>query len=129
MKKVFFATMLAISIINFSFTEDTNPLIGRWEWSTKHVEGPLTILAVFKTNGIYDGFANKKNFVTGTYQVKHDTLFIADPICNAKYNATYKLKFFGKQDSVQFNVIQDTCAQRRKGIDGFVYKRLPAAKK
>jgi len=108
----------------FSYPEETNPLVGRWEWTRVYPEGPLSILAVFRSNGTYDGFANKKSFVSGTYSVKHDTLFISDPVCNSKYSGTYKLTFLGQRDSVRFNVIQDTCKGRRGGVNGMVYKQV-----
>jgi hypothetical protein len=128
MKKALITSLLAIAVISYSFIDESNPLVGKWEWSKKFKDGPLTVLAVFKVNGTYDGFANKKSFVSGTYKVVKDTLFIADPLCNSKYMATYKLKFFGNKDSVQFNVIQDTCAQRRNSVNGFIYKKVLTAK-
>lgn len=124
MKKSIVLSLLVICLLSAAFREDPDPLAGRWEWHHVFKEGPMTILAVFRTNGTYDGFANKKAFVTGTYKVKHDTLYISDATCNAKYTGMYKLKFFGARDSVQFKVIQDTCRGRRKGVDGFTYKRI-----
>jgi len=119
---------MAMALISFSFTNENNPLVGRWEFATKYQESTLNILTVFKADGTFDLFANKKPLVTGTYQVKHDTLFIADALCNANYSATYKLKFFGKQDSVQFNVIQDTCIRRKTSVNGVTYKNALAVK-
>lgn len=128
MRNLLLLSLLVVLLFSSSFREDTNPLLGRWEWSHVYKEGPVTILAVFKANGVYDGFANKKAFVSGTYKVKNDTLYISDAICNSKYQGTYKLKFFGNRDSVKFDVLQDTCSGRKQGIDGTVYKHIKASK-
>lgn len=111
-----------------SFTRDTNPLAGKWEYSGIFKGDPFKLLAIFRTNGTFDGFINKKEFVSGTYHLKHDTLYISDPTCNVKYEGTYQVEFFGHLDSLKFHVIQDTCVGRREGTDGLLFKKLPVSR-
>jgi hypothetical protein len=130
MKK--FHLLITIIVVLFSitgFTIDTNPLVGKWQHSGKSQGQAFDLMAIFRANGTYDGFINKKEFVSGVYHMNHDTLYIADATCNDKYNGTYKIEFFGKLDSLKFHVIQDTCVGRRQGTDGKVFKKLVTAGK
>jgi hypothetical protein len=126
-------SLLSISIVillsTLSFIIDTNPLVGKWEYSSTYQGSPYKLLAIFRNNGTYDGFINKKEFVSGTYHINHDTLYIADPTCNAKYEGKYKVEFFGQHDSLKFHVIQDTCVGRREGTDGKLFKNVTRAAK
>jgi hypothetical protein len=122
MKKLLLAGLLMTTAFCYSFVDDVNSIVGRWEHVFK--DGPVNFLVVFKPDGTYDGFANKKAFLNGTYKMKQDTLYIYDPTCNINYAGIYKIEYFGKQDSLKFHVIQDTCRGRREGADGLVYKRL-----
>lgn len=124
MKKTLFIIALALIICSFKLTADTNPLPGKWESKTVYKGGPLTIMLLFRADGTYDGFANKKTFVNGTYRVKKDTIFIADPICNSKYDGKYKLTIYGDKDSVRFDVIADSCKARVEGANGFTFKKV-----
>jgi hypothetical protein len=105
-----------------------NPLVGRWEYTSAKPGAPFKLLAVFRANGTFDGFINKKEFVSGTYRMKLDTLYIADPTCNVQYKGVYKVEFFGQRDSLKFHVIRDTCTGRREGTDGFLFKNVSTAK-
>ncbi|MFC3560558.1 hypothetical protein [Pedobacter jamesrossensis] len=124
MKKTLFIIALALVISSFKLIGEPNPLLGKWESKTVYKEGPLTIMLLFRADGTYDGFANKKTFVNGTYHVDKDTIFIADPICNSKYNGKYKLTLYGEKDSVRFDVITDSCKARVQGANGFTFKRV-----
>jgi len=122
---IFVSVLLPVT----AFTIDDNPLLGKWEHSGKSQGQPFNLMAIFRANGTYDGFINKKEFVSGVYHMNHDTLYIADATCNDKYNGTYKMEFFGKLDSLKFHVIQDTCVGRRQATDGKVFKKLVTAGK
>ncbi|SDH15051.1 hypothetical protein [Mucilaginibacter gossypii] len=112
-----------------SFTSQTNPLVGKWENSGVFKGDPYKFLAIFRANGSFDGFMNNKEFVSGTYHMNHDTLYMSDPTCNAKYEGKYKVEFFGQLDSLKFHVIQDTCKGRVEGTNGFLFKRVRQAVK
>jgi len=124
MKKIVLSSLLAFIVLSaFKLTDGPNPLVGRWE-NTRIFQGStISLIGNFKADGSYSGFINNKAFVTGKYQMKHDTLYIGDNTCGLNYTGTYKVQFFG-QDSLKFHVIQDTCQGRREGTDNFMFKKL-----
>jgi hypothetical protein len=124
MKKLSLLSLPGIILLSaFALINDANPLQGRWENTRMYQGRPMSLIGDFRADGTYSGFINKKVFVTGNYQVKHDTLFIYDITCNITYAGTYKIHFFG-QDSLKFQVILDTCSGRREGTSGFLFKKL-----
>ena len=130
MKRNYLLSILCIAIFAIiSFTSDTNSLVGKWEYSGQYQGGPFKLLAIFRSNGTFDGFINKKEFVSGMYRMQHDTLYISDPTCNAKYEGTYKVEYFGQLDSMKFHVIQDTCTGRKKGTDNKLFKKITTPNK
>lgn len=124
MKKIILFSLLALVVLSaFKLIDGPNPLVGRWE-NTRIFQGSkISLIGNFKADGSYSGFINKKAFVTGKYQMKHDTLYIDDSTCGAGYSGTYKVQFFG-QDSLKFHVIKDTCQGRREGTDNFLFRKL-----
>jgi hypothetical protein len=108
----------------FKLMDDLSPIQGRWETSSVYQGQPFSFLFVFRNNGNYDGFLNKKTFVSGTYQLKHDTLYISDPICNSAYQGSYKVQYHGQLDSLTFHLIQDTCGGRQEGMDRITFKKV-----
>ncbi|SDD97514.1 hypothetical protein SAMN05216464_103213 [Mucilaginibacter pineti] len=130
MKKFYlFSTLAVILFSAVAFTSDTNLLVGKWEYSSTYQGGPFKLLAIFRANGTFDGFINKKEFVSGTYHMNHDTLYMSDPTCNAKYEGVYKVEFFGQRDSLKFHVVQDTCAGRREGTNDKLFRKVINAAK
>jgi hypothetical protein len=130
MKKLRFFSLLAVVLFSaFKITDTPSPILGRWELKGIDQGQPFSFLVVFRTNGNYDGFVNKKTFVSGTFHMKHDTLYIADSICNSAYEGMYKVQYHGQQDSLTFHVIRDTCRARREGSDGFTFKKVRAGAK
>lgn len=130
MKKLMLLSLLAImSLTAFIINDEPSPIVGRWEFRSIAQGSPFSFLVVFRSNGKYDGFMNKKTFVSGTYHMKQDTLFISDPICSSAYQGTYKVEYHGKVDSLTFHVILDTCRTRREGSDGFTYKKVTSTGK
>jgi hypothetical protein len=124
MKKIISSCLLAFVVLSaFKLSNEPNPLVGRWENTRLFQGSKISLIGNFKADGSYSGFINKKAFVTGKYQMKHDTLYIGDNTCGLEYTGTYKVQFFG-QDSLKFHVIQDTCTGRREGTDNFLFKKL-----
>jgi hypothetical protein len=124
MKTTLITGLLALMLsYAFKLTDGPNLLIGRWENIRTYRGSKISLVGNFKVDGSYSGFINHKAFVTGKYQLKHDTLYIDDSTCGAGYLGTYKVQFFG-QDSLKFHVIQDTCQYRREGTNGFLFKKL-----
>jgi hypothetical protein len=130
MRKKYLLSICSIVLLAIvSFTIDTNPLVGKWENSSVFKGDPYKFLAIFRSNGTFDGFMNNKEFVSGTYHMNHDTLYMSDPTCNSKYEGRYKVEFFGQIDSLKFHVIQDTCKGRVEGTDGLSFKKIHQAAK
>jgi len=129
MKKTLLLSLLALALLTaFTINNASSPIQGRWEFNSVFQGQPFSFLVIFRANGNYDGFLNKKAFVSGKYQMMHDTLYISDPICNSDYKGTYKVEFFA-QDSIKFHIIQDTCRGRREGVNNMVYKKVKATVK
>ncbi len=98
-------------------------LKGRWE--TKPSEkGNITGL-VFKADNTFEGYVNKKPFVSGTYSFNMaDTLLtIQEGGCGGT-PAIYKVNFFSDADSIRFSVVEDTCTQRKQGVQRMVLGRV-----
>lgn len=130
MKKLALFGIIAVLLSSvFAFKDEPNPVLGRWENNSIFQGKPFSFLVIFKANGNFDGFANKKIFVSGIYHMQHDTLYIADATCNSNYFGTYKINFMGQADSIQFKVIKDTCRGRVQGTDKFVFKRVKTVTK
>jgi len=124
MKKLILLGLLALVLFSaFVWPADPNPLVGKWENVRTFQGAQISLIGNFKADGSYSAFINKKVFVTGKYQMKHDTLYIDDSTCGPGYVGTYKVKFY-QQDSLRFQVIQDTCQGRREGTNNFLFKKL-----
>jgi len=121
MKKLSLFGLLAFVLLSaFATIDDSNPLLGKWENTRTYQGAAMSLLAYFKADGSYSGFVNKKVFVIGKYQLKHDTLYFND---NNNYAGTYKVQMFG-QDSLRFHVIQDTVIGRREGTNNYLFKKI-----
>lgn len=124
MKRALILSLGVIAVAAVAFTDPINPMAGRWQ---QRFSSGAMMLVNFRPDGTYDAFVNKKAFVSGKYHVRQDTVSISDESCNPDYYGTYKLHFFA-QDSVRWNVIQDTCGGRRSGTDKGTLGRVKAEK-
>jgi hypothetical protein len=109
----------AALIALFSFT-NADILTGWWE-SPISPKGNITSLR-FKEDQTFDGFINKKPFVSGTYMLKDSILTFTDNGCNGE-TAMYQLVFFHYGDSLRFSPITDNCHERRNGMSRTVLGR------
>ena len=96
-----------------------NKLIGRWE-SKPSEKGNITGV-VFK-DSTFEGYVNKKPFVTGTYKLENEILSFTDNGCEGK-SGVYKIVFFSDSDSLRFESINDSCAGRRNGMSNLILGR------
>jgi hypothetical protein len=98
-------------------------LKGRWE--TKPSEKGNVTGVVFKTDNTFEGYVNKKPFVTGTYafSAEDSVMTIQDGGC-AGVTATYKINFFSDADSMRFTAINDSCTQRKEGMQRLVLGKV-----
>jgi hypothetical protein len=98
-------------------------LTGRWE-SPLSVKGNVTGV-VFKTDNTFEGYVNKKPFVSGTYtfSAEDSMLTMQDGGC-AGITAIYKVNFFSNGDSMRFTAINDSCIQRKEGMQRLVMGKV-----
>jgi hypothetical protein len=92
-----------------------DPLSGRWE-SRPSEKGNITGV-VFKQDNMMEGYINKKPFVSGTYSFNpgDSVISFVDNGCNGM-RATYKVMFYSNSDSLRFQVIDDSCGERKNGM-------------
>ncbi|SFE06912.1 hypothetical protein [Spirosoma endophyticum] len=113
-------TLLCVAILRVGFSLLPNPMIGRWQ---QEFSDGRRALAVFRADSTLDFFVNWKASGRGRYYVQQDTLGLSYASCNGAYTGTYRLSFFA-HDSVQFSVLEDTCRERRLGMDGVTMGRV-----
>lgn len=96
-------------------------LAGRWETPVSP-NGNVTGV-VFKDDNSFEGYVNKKPFVSGKYSMKGDVMTMVDNGCDGK-TAIYKIIFFNRGDSMRFQPIQDSCEQRKEGMKRTIMGRI-----
>src|SRR6476659_10245437 len=115
MEKVLLYSALAI----LSVFIEKNKLIARWE-SKPSEKGNVTGV-VFK-DSTFEGYVNKKPFVSGVYKMEKDTFSFIDNGCEGK-RGVYKIIFFSDLDSLRFDPMLDSCDGRRAGMSRLVLGR------
>jgi len=113
--------IIAAIALMFAAASDPNPLVGRWE-TNPSPKGNVTGLYM-KADSSFEGFFNKKPFVTGTYTYRDSLLSFVDNGCN-RTRGLYKVIFFSEGDSMRFEPISDTCTERRNGMSKTIMGRL-----
>jgi hypothetical protein len=111
--------MLYSALMVFYAFAGENQLIGRWE-SKPSEKGNVTDV-VFK-DSTFEGYVNKKPFVSGVYKMEKDTFSFIDNGCEGK-RGVYKIIFFSDLDSLRFEPILDSCYGRRAGMSRLVLGR------
>ena len=107
----------ALVVLCFSMRE--NKLIGRWE-SKPSEKGNVTGV-VFK-DSTFEGYVNKKPFVSGVYKLEDDLFSFVDNGCQGK-RGLYKIILFSDSDSLRFEPIADSCTDRKNGMSRLVLGR------
>ena len=113
--------ILSMAMLFGITTKDT--LTGRWE-SIPSEKGNITG-AVFKTDNSFEGYVNKKPFVSATYTFNPaDSMFsFIDNGCDGM-RGTYKIMFYSNSDSLRFHPISDSCEDRKNGMLRLVMGRV-----
>jgi hypothetical protein len=111
-------SILAITIASF-ITKDK--LIGRWQ-SKPSPKGNITSV-FFKSDNSFEGFVNKKPFVTGVYTLQDSIFSFVDNGCNGK-KGIYRIIFYSNSDSIRFDPINDSCAERKEGMSKLILGRI-----
>ena len=118
MKRIFITVGVVIVLLAFA---PKNKLIGRWE-TKPSPKGNVTGVVLNKDN-TYEGYVNKKPFVSGNYSLKRNTITIEENGCNG-VKAVYKLIFFSHADSLRFEAISDSCMERKEGMQRAILGRV-----
>ena len=109
----------ATMLLFFLYTEDK--LTGKWQ-TKPSVNGNVTGV-VFKTDKSMEAYVNKKPFASGQYTFKDDVISFTDNGCEGR-RAEYKTIFFADNDSLRFEVIMDSCDERRQGMSRLVLGKV-----
>lgn len=114
---------LIIGIIAIMGLSPATSLTGRWE--TKPSEKGNITGVVFKTDNTYEGYVNKKPFVSGTYAFNDadSIVTIHEGSCGGA-TGIYKVNFFSNADSMRFVAIEDSCTERKEGIQRLVLGKV-----
>ena|SRR5690349_72959 len=96
-------------------------LTGRWE-SKPSEKGNVTGV-VFKSDNTFEGFINRKPFVTGEYTFNDSIFSFVDNGCAGK-RGIYKVVFFSNEDSMHLIPVSDSCDERRNGMSRLVLGRI-----
>lgn len=114
---------ILISIAAMLFYASTDEITGRWE-SPVSPKGNVTGV-VFKDDLTFEGYVNKKPFVSGqySYNSNEDILTFTDNGCNGA-TGIYKINFFSNGDSMRFTTIVDSCAERSAGMEKTILGRV-----
>jgi len=113
--------LVALATLNSLAFLAADALTGRWE-TKPSPKGNVTGI-VFKTDSTFEGYVNRKPFVTGKYTLEDDILSFTDNGCNGA-RGVYKIVLFNNEDSLRFEPISDTCTERRNGMTRLVVGRV-----
>lgn len=117
MKRTLISAVI-IALVSFTIADE---LIGNWE--TKPSSKGNVTRVVFRSDYSFEGFINKKPFVSGKYTLYNGVLSFVDNGCDGK-RGIYKLVFFSNSDSLRFEPIEDSCEQRRNGMERTILGRV-----
>ena len=96
-------------------------LTGRWETKPSR-KGNVTGV-VFKADNSFEGYVNKKPFVSGKYILEDSIIKMVDNGCNQVW-CTYKMHFTANGDTATFELIDDKCEERAHGMVQLVLGRV-----
>lgn len=115
--------LLLVSFILFLFSSENYTLTGRWETAISE-KGNVTGV-VFKDDHHLEGYINKKPFTSGTFSFNESdsTLSFVDNGCNG-VKGTYKVMLYSHSDSLRFQAINDSCGERKNGMQRLVMGRV-----
>src|SRR5262245_11836133 len=113
--------LISVAIFTFITSSPGNGIAGRWE-SKPSEKGNVTGV-VFKADYSFEGYVNKKPFVSGTYQFSDNILSFTDNGCEGR-RAIYRTDFFSDGDSLRFIPVMDSCDERREGMSRLVMGKI-----
>ena len=120
MKKVLLFSVCVMGML-CSFRTYDHFLAGHWI-SNDGAPGSK-ILVDFNVDGTFRVSVNGQTENEGSYKQDNDTLYMYDANCGIQTAGKYKLNFY-TEDSVSFELIQDSCATRIQEVNGGTIARL-----
>lgn len=122
MKALGFLTLLFAVFVSSVSDDD---IIGQWQ---ANLPNNITGTMHYKKDSTFDVFVNKKLFASGKYTYKNNIItLVEDNGCidkNGGYlKGAYKINFFAS-DSIQFEVIYDSCSGRKHDLNHFKLGRV-----
>jgi hypothetical protein len=112
-------SFIVVVVITFFAFNSVEKLKGRWE-SKPSIKGNVTGV-VFK-DSTFEGYVNKKPFVSGRYSFENNVFSFVDNGCEGK-RGVYEVVFFSNDDSIRFVPISDSCTERKAGMSRLVMGR------
>lgn len=112
--------LILMTCVFVSFANE-DKLTGRWQ-SYPSDKGNVTGI-VFKADNSFEGYVNRKPFVTGTYTFKDSIFSFVDNGCDGM-QGVYRIIFFSRDDSIRFEPVMDSCIERKKGMSRLVMGRV-----
>lgn len=85
-------------------------ITGRWE---THQVNESILCMVFKPDNHFEGYINKKPFVSGTYTFQNDTIYMDGNGC-INMPGKYKIYFLGNADSIRWELSATVVKQEEK---------------
>lgn len=108
-------------IILTAFFPPKDMLTGRWE--TKPSEKGNVTSVVFKEDGTFEGFINRKPFTSGQYKLSDSIIRFTDNGCSG-LEGVYKVNIYHQGDSMRWIHIADSCFERRQGVSRTIFGRV-----
>jgi hypothetical protein len=115
-------TLILLASLCLAIIHTKNDKLTGW-WQTQPSPKGNVSSFLFKENKIFEAFINKKPFTTGQYKLVGDVFTFTDTGCQGA-EAFYKVIFFSNDDSLRFQVLADTCKQRREGMTRLIMGRI-----
>jgi hypothetical protein len=112
-------SLVVLTLLLFAFTAPQS-ITGRWETIQP---GGNTLGMIFKPDNHFEGYINRKPFVSGTYTFNDNTIVMNGNGC-IDILGKYRIHFLKNTDAILWEVISDNCAARKKGLDNVVFSRI-----
>jgi hypothetical protein len=115
------AILISMALFTLTVATEKDKLTGRWE--TKPSEKGNTTGVLFKDDNSFEGYVNRKPFVSGKYVLQDSIFSFTDNGCDGA-RGVYKIIFFSDADSIRFEPISDSCMERRAGMSRTILGRV-----
>ena len=112
---------IAVIAILFSSSTKNDKLTGTWQRVIPG--GDVVYRITFTADNTFEGYVNEKPFVSGTYTLR-DSIFAIEDFGCPDIPGTYKVNFFGNDDSCRLQVINDACDGRLAQADNAILYRI-----